>query len=230
MKTEQDYTAMQKQYYEDGTPVMAIQNHLFHNDNPEYWSILLKPLQSGDWSDKTVLDFGCGCGRNVMNVLKTFNVKEAHGCDISSNNVEYSKKFVLDQTGKTNFHFFATDGQSLQPGESNAYDLIFSTIVLQHIPVHNIRKKIMTDFYRCVKPGGMISFQMGFGSAGHRVASYYENATHAETTNGGYDVQITDPKNLVDDLVEIGFKDVNYVIGQPWTDQHSNWIYVTAVK
>jgi 2-polyprenyl-3-methyl-5-hydroxy-6-metoxy-1,4-benzoquinol methylase len=101
--TNDDYTLMQKTFYERETDIMSIENHGLHNDNPDYWNILLKPLTSGDWSDKLVLDFGCGCGRNVQNILNRFVVKEAHGCDISSNNVHHCEKITPTLTGgKTN--------------------------------------------------------------------------------------------------------------------------------
>lgn len=230
MVTEQDYTAMQKRIYEAETPRMAVENHKQHNSNPDYWDILLKPLSLGDWSDKTVLEFGCGCGRNIENVLNNFAVKEAHGCDISSNNINYCNEYVKSTTGKTNFKFFTTDGQSLQPGESEAYDFIFSTIVLQHIPVYNIRKKILQDFYRCAKPSAIISFQMGGPGLPH-YASYYDNVVHATTTNGGHDVAVTDPQNIVDDLTEIGFTDISYVVRPSWEDSgHNEWIFVYCIK
>lgn len=230
MATENDYTAMQKSVYEDETPRMAVENHKQHNSNPDYWDILLKPLKQGDWSNKTVLDFGCGCGRNVENVLNRFDVKEVHGCDISSNNIEYCKTYVLENTKKSNFKFFVSDGQTLQPAESDAYDLIFSTIVLQHIPVYTIRKKILTDFYRCTKPGGTVSFQMGGAGLPH-YASYYDNVFDASGTNGHHDVSVTDPQNLVDDLTEIGFKNIECVVRQSWEDAgHSEWVFVTCTK
>lgn len=68
------YTEMQKSYYERETPNMKIVNHMNHNDNQDYWNILLEPLKTGNWSRKKALDFGCGCGRNVLNMSKTFNI------------------------------------------------------------------------------------------------------------------------------------------------------------
>lgn len=231
MSTLQDYTLMQKTYYENETPRMSIENHVFHNDNDDYWNVLLKPLKEGDWSDKITLDFGCGCGRNVQNVLKNFNVKEAHGCDISSNNVAYCERTTPEVTGgKTNFKFITVDGQSLNPIESNTYDFIMSTIVLQHICVYSIRRKILEDMFRCLKPGGTISIQMGFGGGHPNTAAYYEDATHAESTNSGFDVRVDSHEQIEQDLTEIGFTDFEFEICKQWTDSHQNWIYFKARK
>jgi ubiquinone/menaquinone biosynthesis C-methylase UbiE len=230
-RTVNDYTAMQKRYYENETPRMKIQNHKHHNENPDYWNVLLSPLKDGDWSDKIVLDFGCGCGRNVQNILNNFSVKEAHGCDISSNNVNHCTQTTPEETnGKTNFKFVTVDGQSLRPLESDTYDFIMSTIVLQHICVYTVRRKILEDMFRCLKPGAMISLQMGFGMGHPTTADYYENATHADSTNSGYDVRVTDPNQIKKDLDEIGFVDFEFQILQPYSDAHQNWIYFKARK
>jgi ubiquinone/menaquinone biosynthesis C-methylase UbiE len=229
--TNDDYTLMQKTFYERETDIMSIENHGLHNDNPDYWNILLKPLTSGDWSDKLVLDFGCGCGRNVQNILNRFVVKEAHGCDISSNNVHHCEKITPTLTGgKTNFRFVTVDGQSLQPLPSNTYSLIISTIVLQHICVYSIRKSILADMARCLVSGGMISLQMGYGMGHPNGFDYYHNANNVQGTNSLFDTRVTDPNQIKNDLLELGFVDFDYVISHPWSDTHENWIYFTAKK
>ena len=231
MKNISTYTEMQKSYYENETPRMSIDNHKGHDQNDDYWNILLWPLKSDDWSEKTVLDFGCGCGRNVQNILNTYEVKEAHGCDISSNNISHCEETTPSVArGKTNFKFVTVDGQSLNPLESDTYDLIISTIVLQHICVYSVRRKILEDMFRCLKPDGRISLQMGFGTGHPRTAEYFEDAVHADETNSGYDVRVDTPDQIKRDLVEIGFEGFEYVISKPWTDTHRNWIYFTATK
>lgn len=231
MKTVHDYTNMQKTYYEAETPRMSIENHKFHNDNPDYWDILVKPLSEGDWSNKIVLDFGCGCGRNVQNIISRYTVKEAHGCDISSNNVRYCEETTPSVTnGKTNFKFVTVDGQSLRPLESNTYDFIMSTIVLQHICVYTVRRAILEDMFRCLKSGGMVSLQMGFGHGHPSTSEYFEDAIHALSTNSGFDVRVDSPEQIEKDLSEIGFINFQYTISHPWTDSHQQWIYFKAWK
>ena len=59
------YTKMQKKQYSNGTS-----NHSEHNSNDDYWNILLDDIKNKDaWKDKVGLDFGCGKGRNVTNLL-----------------------------------------------------------------------------------------------------------------------------------------------------------------
>ena len=230
MANESDYKNMLKAFYENETPNMKIANHSEHNSNPDYWNILLAPLKEGDWSDKTTLDFGCGCGRNVLNILSNFNVKEAHGCDVSQNNINYCNEFVKNNYSGTNYKFYCNDANSLSPGESEKYDFIMSTIVLQHICVYDVRKSILRDMYRCLKKGGTLSIQMGFGMGHHNAADYYDNAYGATSTNSAHDVRVLDKNHLINDLAEIGFTNIETTLSHSWSDSHSQWIFAKSTK
>ena len=70
MQFDKQYIQMVEKFYENETDQMKIQNHRQHDSNPDYWNKLLSPLLETNWSDKTVLEFGCGCGRNLDNILK----------------------------------------------------------------------------------------------------------------------------------------------------------------
>ena len=110
-----------------------------------------------------------------------------------------------------------------------------STIVFQHICVHELRYKLKQEIYRVLKSGGLFSFQMGFGDmnfTGHtRPNNYYDNSYIAEGSNGSDDVRVTDSTQLTSDLSKIGFKNITFEIHQPWEDGgHPNWIYVRCEK
>jgi ubiquinone/menaquinone biosynthesis C-methylase UbiE len=224
------YTEMQKNFYEAETETMKQANHCQHNANPDYWEILLAPLDKMNVKKSIALDFGCGCGRNVLNMAKKYKLKEVHGCDISSNNVKYSESF-LKENGITNSKFFTTDGVSLQPATSDTYDFLMSTIVLQHIPVYDIRKTILTDFYRVLKTGGVLSFQMGYGTGRTLpTAEYYDNIYDAQSTNSAHDCRVTDESQIINDLNEIGFKNITTIVRPAFEDNHTQWIFVRAEK
>lgn len=230
MKTETDYTKMQRDYYNSTTDLMKIENHKVHNENQDYWNILLSYLKnSSDNTEKVVLDFGCGCGRNVINMIENFKLKEVHGCDISHTNIEYSEKLLTDMKLK-NFKFFVSDGNSLNPAKNDTYDFIMSTIVLQHIPVYNIRKNILKDMFRVLKNNGVLSFQMGFGTENPHSVGYYENHVVATGTNGACDTRVTDENQIIQDLKEIGFTEIKTIVRNSWSDNHKQWIYVECIK
>lgn len=230
MDVNNPYTKMQKASYEyEGTSGrMNQENHRQHNGNPDYWNILVKETEDISFKNKVGLDFGCGCGRNVLNLVDRF--KRMDGVDISPTLIETCKINLKDYADKTMFH--VCDGVSLSVLNSDSYDFIMSTIVLQHICVYEIRFNYLKEFYRLLKHNGIISIQMGYGEGrASRRRGYYENFYQAEGTNGHCDVRVSDPSELVKDLTNIGFKNIQYEIRPSFSDErHRQWIYMKAFK
>jgi len=153
---------------------------------------------------------------------------------------------------------YVSNGMDVGTVPSDHYDVVFSTIVLQHICVHSTRYSIKEHIYRILKPNGIFSFQMGFdnpeianelsetqpdglGSDLSARASqmskvsgqalYHEDKTDATSTNSNQDVKITDPADVVNDLKKIGFTDIEYKVTHSWMDNaHLYWIWFTAKK
>lgn len=227
------YTQMQKDFYNSTADIMAIENHRGHDLNPDYYGLLLSDIGQ-NFSGKKALDFGCGIGRNVDNLLNMTDWLRVDGCDISAENIKRAEQF-LNETAHTDekYSFYTTTGVNLQPLESNEYDFVMSTIVLQHIAVYSIRFSILSDIYRVMSPGALFSFQMScFGSA-----SYYDEDLTVSGTNGAHDVAVSNPDDLISDLQKIGFSDIKYFITNEWdanTGQYCNdpykWIFVKAYK
>lgn len=227
---DNQYTQMQlKSYeYEGMSGRMNKENHGHHNANPDYWNILVGDTSDSSYKDKVGLDFGCGCGRNVQNMVTRF--KRFDGVDISPTLVSQARANILkDGNDESTFAVYACSGVSLDVLKDNEYDFIMSTIVLQHICVHSIRVGYFREFFRVMKAGGLLSFQMGFGSRSGSVG-YFENYYGADGTNGGCDTRVENPDDLVNDLKNAGFVNVTYVIRPPFQDMHSNWIFVKATK
>lgn len=223
-----NYVHMLNLVYRGGT-----NNHPEHNSNPLYWDLLLGDIKYNpeSWENKTALDFGCGKGRNVTNMLSLANFKQVDGIDISEDNIRYCKENYKNQSSE----FYRNSGKDLSPLKNDEYDFVMSTIVFQHICVHELRYKIKEEIYRILKPGGIFSFQMGYGDIsfmGHtNPKGYYENYYDAMGSNGSNDVRVTDETDLISDLKNIGFKDIKFEIHQPWEDGgHPNWIYVNCKK
>ena len=154
---------------------------------------------------------------------------------------------------------YVSSGLDCGSTPSNYYDMVFSTIVLQHICVHSIRYNIMTDVHRILAPNGLFSFQMGYDGEPHspviagkewfepemkphwqhnlvpekvkNQVPYHHNNTSATVTNSGADVSIRDPQDVITDLEKIGFKDITYKITYSWQDNaHVYWIWFQARK
>lgn len=231
-----DYLKMQKKFFTgNSTKIMSVENHKLHNANPDYWNILLGEIKESpdEWSDKKALDFGCGCGRNIENLLNLANWQRVDGCDISETNVEYTKKYLTDLGfDSLRTKGYTIDGENLSEIPDSEYDFVMSTIVFQHICSHTVRFNIMKEIFRILKPGGLFSFQMGVGGwTGNGISSntsYYEDSFNSGTVTN---VNLENPAFLVNDLEKIGFEEIEYEISNSYEDySFRNWIFAKGVK
>lgn len=231
MKEDNKYTLMQKKYYDEEAKKWSISNpdpvvgSFNAHNNCEHYGILFQGI---DTHNKIALDFACGPGRNIVKFNGIFS--RIDGVDISEINIENAKKYI-SESGISNFILYTCNGIDLSNIESNIYDIIFSTIALQHICVHEIRYNYFKEFYRVLKPGGIISIQMGYGSPSPMTVGYYENFYDALGTNRACDVCISSPDQVQKDLIEIGFMNFSYEITGPGPgDGHPKWIFFKAKK
>jgi ubiquinone/menaquinone biosynthesis C-methylase UbiE len=235
------YTKMQRDFYNSTADIMAIENHRGHDSNPDYYGLLLKEvfINPNLWKDKVALDFGCGIGRNVDNLLKIADWKSVDGCDISVENINRAEKFLQNTHDSNKFKLYTTTGTTLNPINDNLYDFVMSTIVLQHIAVHQIRNNLLTDIFRVMKSGGLFSFQMAQYSQGYGTAAkYHDNMWNASGTNGAQDVSVDNPQDLINDLLSIGYNNISYEVRPEWDAKNkcyldlknSRWLFIKAYK
>ena len=230
------YTQMQKNIYESDATSWSINNRNpvvgsfdAHNAWADYETYLFKDIKTS-LHTITALDFGCGPGRNLVKFAD--KLKRLDGVDISQNNLDNAKLWIAHNKLDTdNFTLYLCNGKDLDNIDSKKYDLIISTITLQHICVHEIRLNYFKEFYRVLKPGGMISLQMGYGLGTHATRDYYDDYYDASATNGQCDTRVDDPRQLKDDLTSIGFVDFKYYIRPTGPgDRHGHWIFFNARK
>jgi ubiquinone/menaquinone biosynthesis C-methylase UbiE len=174
------------------------------------------------------LDWACGPGRNIVKYKDRFS--RLDGVDLSP--VILEKAAVYLKNNKVNNSLlYLSNGVDLSPIPSSFYDFVMSTIAFQHICVYDIRFSILSETYRVLKPGGILTFQMGFGSPSPKTVGYYENFYEAKGTNRLCDVCVETPDQIEKDLLKIGFTNFNYYIGAPGPGEaHPNWIYFNATK
>ena len=206
---------------------MGTSDHQDHNDNPDYWNVLLGDLSNKDfWANKVALDFGCGKGRNVKNLISLCDWMRVDGVDVSKVNIDHCRAH-FDESD-----WYLNNGYNVEDLKSDEYDFIMSTIVLQHIPVYEMRRSLLEDLLRVLKPGGTFVFQMGYGNTlTYKGADYNENNWDAPASNGTNDVAVLNENVLVNDLLDIGYCNVKFQIRSSWLDQvHKRWIYVACNK
>ena len=217
MNIDKEYLDKYKKEFEDTHHLMIVDNHQQHNADPEYWAMLLGPIKFNpdNWKGKKAFDFGCGCGRNLKNLLDLAEWDSVYGCDISKQNAEYAKQWT-EQYYPGKVHTWESMGADIQPCEESSLDFIMSHIVLQHISNYSVRYSILTDMYKCLKSDGLVSL--------HYLDMDY-SSTYYEESNTYQNCRVLDPQFLINDFEKIGFKNITCDTGiDPFTGQRTYYI------
>jgi SAM-dependent methyltransferase len=100
------------------------------------------------------LDFGCGAGRLTQALAEWFG--HVTGVDISAGMLDLARRH--NRAGdRCTFVLNLHDDLSQLPGDS--FDMVFSRIVLQHLPSRHVRRYVR-EFVRVLRPGGLALFQL----------------------------------------------------------------------
>jgi SAM-dependent methyltransferase len=103
---------------------------------------------------RRALDFGCGVGRVTRALADHF--QSAVGVDVARTMI--SRARLLNQSYR-NCQFVVNARADLRRFETGHFDVIYSRLVLQHIPPALVRRYI-PDLVRVLAPGGVLMFQM----------------------------------------------------------------------
>jgi SAM-dependent methyltransferase len=206
-----------------------------HNEYEDYKTYLWKDIP--DLKQKDVLDFGCGPGRNLLKYHDTFN--SIDGVDLATKNLETARQW-LTSSGLTadKFKLYKNDGITLMGIPSQSYDVVMSTICLQHISVYDIRFNLLKEFHRVLRPNGYVTLQFLYTAKKPNTVKYYDNKYDADDSNGAYDCVVENPDYIKSDLEKLGFTNFNYyirpsieVLGGVRNDFSDwEWIFINAQK
>ncbi len=103
---------------------------------------------------KCALDFGCGVGRLTQALADYFD--EVTGVDISEGMIQQARN--LNQHG-SRCSYVANDTPNLSFLASDSFDLVYSSITLQHMHT-DYSSGYIREFLRVVKPSGLVVFQL----------------------------------------------------------------------
>jgi ubiquinone/menaquinone biosynthesis C-methylase UbiE len=101
------------------------------------------------------LDFGCGLGRVTRPLAGHFD--ECVGVDISEGMVRQARELNADVPGAS---FVVNAADDLRRFDDESFDLVYSVIVLQHMPDRGAIESYIAEFCRVLRPGGLAIFQL----------------------------------------------------------------------
>lgn len=117
----------------------------FSNTRTKPWDWIQKFLKSLP-NESSVLDIGCGNGRNMTNVVK--------GQNLTFKGVDSCQEFV-EIANKNGKDVVLSDMCQL-PFEDNSFDAILSIASFHHLSTPERREKGLQEMRRVLKPGGKI--------------------------------------------------------------------------
>lgn len=104
---------------------------------------------------RSALDFGCGAGRLSIALARRFD--KVIGVDISETMIEVAKQ---NAASVSNVAFIVSRAEGLTEFDDASFDLVYSNLVLQHMPSQGIALTYIADFIRVLANDGIAVFQV----------------------------------------------------------------------
>jgi SAM-dependent methyltransferase len=105
-------------------------------------------------SRRRALDFGCGAGRLTHALAGYFD--RVTGVDIAPSMIDIARRLHASLPG---IEFRVNASDKLDSIETESIDLVYTRLVLQHMPPRYIRA-YLEEFVRVLNPGGVLVFQL----------------------------------------------------------------------
>lgn len=149
-----------------------------------------------------IFDYGCGSGNNsIFFVEKGY---EVFGVDVVPRVQEMVRKSLkskhLDENLAKNFAVVDPSWENLA-FEDNSFDIILSNQVLYYLSSEENIKRTCKEFFRCLRPGGIVYFTM-MGPKNYYITEWTKNI-HGNV----HEIHIDDPKHRL-----YGLKEMIYLV------------------
>jgi len=155
----------------------------------------------------SIFDAGAGFGQYSWFISRIIPTSQITGLDISQSHVDKANRF-FNQINKKNVKFM--QGDLTQYSNNEAYDLIISVDVMEHI--ENDRK-VFENFYQSLKNNGILIVSTPSDKGGSDVHDHDEDTSFIdEHVRDGYSIE-----DITEKLTTAGFSRVEakYTYGKP---------------
>lgn len=106
-------------------------------------------------SEDVVLEIGAGVGRMTKRLAALG--QRVIACDISAEMLSRAK---VNLAALSNVDYVVVPGDGTLPVESGSVDVVFSYIVLQHVPTRADQVRYLAEAIRVLAPGGRLAIQV----------------------------------------------------------------------
>jgi len=106
-------------------------------------------------SNELALDFGCGIGRVTQAMATRF--EHCVGVDVSAAMISQAREFGQ---GMARLEFVHNVDSDLRLFGDGQFDLVYCSVVLQHLGRRSLVGSFIGEFCRVLRPGGLLVFQV----------------------------------------------------------------------
>lgn len=214
-----NYLKKSKSFFNKHAQKMVRENHMHHNMEPNFIANVIEPLllNPARFSGTRALEYGCGAGRNLVNLLAAAEFERVDGLDISGLNAANAQRFAESKFGLGCSVALESDGFSCLPFASEKYSYVISHQVFIHIPSREVRLSILRDIHRILVPQGVsvihfksmtssVSYERNYDDFPKNVTiekSDFELMTSDFYAAGFQKVSLNTDKNYVDGGLEV---------------------------
>lgn len=150
----------------------------------EFWTVVCR--HKNPRAIKSMLDWGCGCGRVTRFFLKLSEIPKIHGCDIDAEAIAWCQENLRPA------EFSATPLYPPTPYPDQAFDLIIAFSVLTHLSKEN-QSDWLEEMNRTLAPDGLFlatvhgEFATTFMIPGAKARAVLESGIYDEIESGTLD-------------------------------------------
>jgi SAM-dependent methyltransferase len=124
-------------------------------------------------ADDVAVEIGCGVGRMTARLADL--ARTVIATDVSAEMIAHARRNLVH---RTNVALLVVPGDGSLPLRTATVDVVFSYIVLQHVPTAQAQLRYLQESVRVLRPGGRLAIQVrGYGLA-TRVHEWAGYAAH----------------------------------------------------